>query len=806
MREKKQSEKNQRDAQIRDQEGQNQEKTSQKNRIQKITALLFGVAVLLVILIGKQSWNEYRDSIIDNQKKQLLLTVQGLRDSMEEFMASYVDDLEGLCILSEKNWDQEENLKERSEESPKENQKEDPQEDQQENQQEDQQENLQENQNGAQNKDFADWSCLQEYVDTHERRVVDVVAEDLDGNVIESVHGSEIETIYSKSQIDEYQTLIQAKLTNGNMELILQREIPEKGKLSLILNTERYFETMMEGLRVGKNGYVLLKDSKGVILLHPEREQWGIDAIQDREKLYPGLDLSSLQELINKQNRGEEGVDDYYSYWWMEPNQPRVRKICAYSPMYIGEDFLVLSAVMDYDEVYIPVAVGVVRLITIFVIFFGILIVMGIVLGGMFMQSKKDSERIAYLTELNGILEKMHQSEERIAHQQRLQIMGTMTGGIAHEFNNLLTPIMGYADLLMMDLPEDSESFSNAYEIYEASVKAKEIIQQISSLSRKNMETVYKNASADHVLRRALKMVTSVCPDNVTIETNLDVGEVCILCNETQMNQVILNICVNAIQAIGHREDGKLSVTARVADREALTEIVKDEIPETWERYVKVDISDNGCGMSDEVIRQIFDPFFTTKKGGKGTGLGLALVEQIIGSHKGYIQAESMPEQGSTFHIWLPINEQKEELAMPTQKNGDGQAKAGGAQIRILVIDDNAKVLQILKRDADRQNADLTGSMTFMQARQKLEEQTFDLLVVDQEVEGQSALDFCMAIQGQEPDLIKIVMADHVTKELIEARERGIIQAYLDKPVSVMEILNTSIRIRSEAEKGKGRI
>ena len=806
MREKKQSEKNQRDAQMGDQEGQKQEKNSQKNRIPKITALLFGVAVLLVILIGKQSWNEYRDSIIDNQKKQLLLTVQGLRDSMEEFMASYVDDLEGLCILSEKNWDQEEKPKERSEESPKESQKENPQEDQQGNQQENQRKNPQENQNGAQNKDFADWSCLQEYVDTHERRVVDVVAEDLDGNVIESVHGSEIETIYSKSQIDEYQTLIQAKLTNGNMELILQREIPEKGKLSLILNTERYFETMMEGLRVGKNGYVLLKDSKGVILLHPEREQWGIDAIQDREKLYPGLDLSSLQELINKQNRGEEGVDDYYSYWWMEPNQPRVRKICAYSPMYIGEDFLVLSAVMDYDEVYIPVAVGVVRLITIFVIFFGILIVMGIVLGGMFMQSKKDSERIAYLTELNGILEKMHQSEERIAHQQRLQIMGTMTGGIAHEFNNLLTPIMGYADLLMMDLPEDSESFSNAYEIYEASVKAKEIIQQISSLSRKNMETVYKNASADHVLRRALKMVTSVCPDNVTIETNLDVGEVCILCNETQMNQVILNICVNAIQAIGHREDGKLSVTARVADREALTEVVKDEIPETWERYVKVDISDNGCGMSDEVIRQIFDPFFTTKKGGKGTGLGLALVEQIIGSHKGYIQAESVPEQGSTFHIWLPINEQKEELDLSAQKNGDGQAKAESAQIRILVIDDNAKVLQILKRDADRQNADLTGSMTFMQARQKLEEQTFDLLVVDQEVEGQSALDFCMAIQGQEPDLIKIVMADHVTKELIEARERGIIQAYLDKPVSVMEILNTSIRIRSEAEKGKGRI
>ena len=132
MREKKQSEKNQRDAQTRNQEEKKQEKNFQKNHIPKITVLLFVVAVLLVILIGKQSWNEYRDSIIDNQKKQLLLTVQGLCDSMEEFMASYVDDLEGLCILSEKNWDQKEER------------------------------------NGVQNKEVADWSCLEEYVDTHE--------------------------------------------------------------------------------------------------------------------------------------------------------------------------------------------------------------------------------------------------------------------------------------------------------------------------------------------------------------------------------------------------------------------------------------------------------------------------------------------------------------------------------------------------------------------------------------------------------------------------------------------------------------
>ena len=136
----------------------------------------------------------------------------------------------------------------------------------------------------------------------------------------------------------------------------------------------------------------------------------------------------------------------------------------------------------------------------------------------MMLQKQKDIEQITYLTELNRILEEMHRSEETIAHQQRLQIMGTMTGGIAHEFNNLLTPIMGYADLLMAELPEDSEQYESAAEIYEASVKAKEIIQQISSLSRKNMETAYKNMSVKRMLTRALKMVRSICPSNIKLK------------------------------------------------------------------------------------------------------------------------------------------------------------------------------------------------------------------------------------------------------------------------------------------------
>ncbi|MFQ9704312.1 MAG: hypothetical protein ACLR0U_23930 [Enterocloster clostridioformis] len=123
------------------------------------------------------------------------------------------------------------------------------------------------------------------------------------------------------------------------------------------------------------------------------------------------------------------------------------------------------------------------------------------------LQRKKDTEQIAYLTELNRLLEEMHQSEEAIAHQQRLQIMGTMTGGIAHEFNNLLTPIMGYAELLWRTWMRNARDMTVRQKSTEASVKGKRNHTADILLSRKNMETAYKNMGAERMMKRALKMV-----------------------------------------------------------------------------------------------------------------------------------------------------------------------------------------------------------------------------------------------------------------------------------------------------------
>lgn len=392
----------------------------------------------------------------------------------------------------------------------------------------------------------------------------------------------------------------------------------------------------------------------------------------------------------------------------------------------------------------------------------------------------KSSREIKNLKELNALLENVQKSEDAIAHQERLQIMGTMTGGIAHEFNNFLTPIMGHAELLMMELPEGSDEQDSAKEILEASEKAMDVVKQISSLSRKNVETVYKCIPVKKMMQRALKMITSVCPPQVHLESELQVEQENILGNTTQLNQVLLNICVNAIHAIGKKE-GTIHVKCEVISRETLAGFLDKELPDTWTDYIYISIRDNGCGMEKETLRQIFDPFFTTKKGGEGTGLGLALVEQIVTSHKGYVFAESQPGVGSCFHIGLPVlqADQPEETVHVGERH----------EIRMVFADDNAKVLELLRRSFDKIGMQIQTCMTVEELSANLAEKEADVLVVEESIEEQSGVDFCMSIAGKYPKMLKLVSIESISREIVEAKKKGIINGYVEKPLSDRNVL-----------------
>lgn len=709
-----------------------------KNKKTLIAAIPLFLIVILVFA-GFGVWKKYRDTLMQNQEEQMLLTTRILSENMAMSTEEYEESLSFLAKTAENR--------------PQDEAK----------------------------------QLYREFIDPQTSFITNLYLEDEQGKLSESVKDVQIVSSQLLTQSSAKNSIYMEKDTSGKIYNVYKRVLKDGRKICLMIDAEKYYQKLISGIHIGTNGYIVVKDAEGTIIMHPKKEQWGIPVIAGRKKMYPDLDYSSLEKMIEDQKKRKEGISHYYSYWWTNEERPRVQKISAYSPVQIGDSFWVVSAVIDYDDLYEPIAEGFLKMVCIFV---GILLAAGIavVLFGRVMRDMRRAVReINDLKELNEQLEKMHRSEQSIAHQQRLQIMGTMTGGIAHEFNNFLTPIMGYAELLMMELPEGSEEQDSAKEIYEASEKAKDVVRQISSLSRKNVETVYKNISIKKFMTRAERMMESVCTPLIHMESEFRVDDEMILGNATQLNQVLLNVCVNAVHAIG-KNQGNIKISCHSEEKEKLAQGVIEKLSDVWKKYIHIQVKDNGCGMDKETLRQIFDPFFTTKKGGEGTGLGLALAEQIITSHKGYIYAESKKGEGSTFHIYLPV--------LDTEHMPQIVQNIPRKDYRIVVADDNAKVLQLLKKNFEKIGIQIQTCMKREELQKCLEQQEADVLVVDETMEDCSGVDFCMSLAGRYPDMLKLIIIDGVSREVAEARQKGIIDGYVEKPVSDTAILE-AIRNRA---------
>ena len=244
---------------------------------------------------------------------------------------------------------------------------------------------------------------------------------------------------------------------------------------------------------------------------------------------------------------------------------------------------------------------------------------------------------------------------------------------------------------------------------------------------------------------------------------------------------MLLNISINAIHAIG-TEGGKLTIRGSVVPRSELAALFPEEkISEEWSSYVCLSVTDTGCGMDKETMQHIFEPFFTTKKTGEGTGLGLALADQIIRTHRGRIRAESTIGRGTTFYVYLPVLEQQQERE---------QLQWGvDSKLRILAADDNNKVLDLLDKDLSALGLSVSTCSRRGELRQLLEQQPFDVLAIDESLMSSSGVDFCMAIRGRYPGMTRIVMTNAPTREIVDARSHGVIDGYVVKPVSASTLL-----------------
>ena len=697
---------------------------------QRIRSLLAPVAVgvVLLVLLGivaNVTWNDYRSALIDSQTRQLELVVQSTADSIQFSLDEYADRLDAAADKLRVN-------------------------------------------------------PLSRPTLARSDTLTDLWIEDGDGNVIYRCYGL---TPMCDVLITRTSSISYWQYHRGDRHYLVMKKAVGDQTICLVIDSETLYQQLVSDIHVGTNGYIMVKNADNRVVMHPESEQWGIEVLEGRRKLYSNneLDMSSLSELLRTQQEKTSGIMDYYSYWWTDPSLPRVHKISAYRQLTLGDSFWIVSAVVDYDDLYQPVADSFRKMA---VMFSSIALVMVLLTVFIFHLQQKNSQNAAQITslqEVNEALEELHRSEEFLQHGQRLQLMGTLTGGIAHEFNNFLTPITGYADLIMADADPESEIYDNAREIGEAAEKARDVVKQISAMSRRNVETIYDAVSVKKMLEQTRKLVETNCPKQIEILEQVDLNEEEVLGSMTQLQQVLLNICINAIHAIGKAE-GTLTLSADVVPRSELRLRFPDEkIPEVWPSYVRIRIADNGSGMDKETLQHIFEPFFTTKKTGEGTGLGLALAEQIIRTHRGHICAESTLGKGSTFYIYLPVLEQEREREQ-LQWGQDND-------LHILAADDNQKVLSMLEKELGSLGLNVSICSRRSDVRTLLDSQPFDVLVIDESLTEGSGVDFCMSIRGKFPSLTRIIMTSAPSRELIDAKSHGVIDGYILKPVSALTLL-----------------
>ncbi len=279
--------------------------------------------------------------------------------------------------------------------------------------------------------------------------------------------------------------------------------------------------------------------------------------------------------------------------------------------------------------------------------------------------------------------------EKQLQHAQKMQAVGTLAAGMAHEFNNILAAIQGYAQLMGFGMDEKDPNLEYLREIEESCQRAAGLIKKMLSFSR--IERAEKlPLKVNQVIEGVAQMLRQTLPPNITISLRLAQGLPFVLGEYSQLEQVVLNLCLNSRDAMPDGGNIVISTSLKVIETPSAT-------PAPWARpgrFVEITIEDDGLGIEREILPRIFEPFFTTKEPGKGTGLGLTIVYSVVKSHNGYVWAESPGSsgRGSVFTVLLPALEEEIDEEPPFL---DKEELPRGKGERILVVDDEPKLLEI---------------------------------------------------------------------------------------------------------------
>lgn len=356
-----------------------------------------------------------------------------------------------------------------------------------------------------------------------------------------------------------------------------------------------------------------------------------------------------------------------------------------------------------------------------------------------------EAEVVQRILENRLILEEKELLECQLSHAQKLEAIGTLAGGIVHDFNNILAPIIGYTEMVHEDLAESDASREDLEQVLAAARRAKDLVSRILHFTRLGGERQKQPTIVEQIVKEALVLMRAVIPKTIEIQENLESGAAIV--DETQVHQVVVNLCTNAAHAMNNRGVLSVSLQQRHIDEEGPGKAGPASLSPG--PYLELCVSDTGQGMTPQTADHIFEPFFTTKEEGKGTGLGLSVVRNIVRRHGGDIFVQSEPGKGSAFYAYFPmVADESLDVAPLIEDLPRGTE-------RILVVDDEPMIADLCSRLLERRgyqvisHTDPKEALAWFHANS----QALDLLIVDYTMPQMTGVELAQEVFKTRPDM-----------------------------------------------------
>lgn len=380
--------------------------------------------------------------------------------------------------------------------------------------------------------------------------------------------------------------------------------------------------------------------------------------------------------------------------------------------------------------------------------------------------------------------------QEQLQRARKLEALGTLAGGVAHDFNNILAAVIGYGELARSTAPEGSAQARQIDQVMQAGLRGKALVERILSFSRSSPRP-HLVFLLQPVVDEVLQLLAASLPAEVRLLPQLDAPEVAVSGDATMVFEAAMNLCTNAIQAMqATGRGGRLVVALSVVDAQQPLALYEGRLPAG--RYACLSVADDGPGITPEVRRRLFEPFFTTKGAQHGTGLGLAVVHGAMHDMGGAVDVQSEPGQGACFTLYVPCTD---ALPPPPAAAQDDTAPLGAGQA-VLIVDDDAALVTLAEEMLAELGYESFGLASSLQALAEFrsDPQRFDLVLTDEQMPGMTGTDLAAALHALRPGLPVVLASGYGGPQLEQRAAQAGVAVLLRKPLRRAELAQALAR------------